>query len=158
MAAPDLGRVQAVLDKCGVNTRAWNWSAEADLVTHISLLLAEVEAEFRMDVQLQAVYAGPTDSDHLKVLAAAAEWKASGYALLRPQIFKLVGEHARLQFENAEEFNNVIDRLIARGNELVNAVIGNIEFLPAGTGHVSDGFFDPCGNRYKPPVTLHTRF
>ncbi len=154
----DLGRVESVLVKAGVNPRAWNWQDDDDLVAEIESLISEIESEFRMDIGLANLYAGAMTDDQGSVLAAAAEWKAAGYSLIRPQVFKLVGEHARLQFENAEEFNKVIDRLIARGNELVNAAIGNVEFLEAGTGPVTDGFYDPQGNRYKPPVTVGMRF
>lgn len=141
-----LGTPEGVLEKAGVNSFAFNWKEkdrDAELKRHLENLLQEITDQWSLDAALLALFTGTAAQQRL--LAAACEWKAAALALNRPQIFKLLGQHAPLAMEDSESFEEVIARLEARAEELIDDLLGSVPSSDTEHGPVRHGFVDSEG-------------
>lgn len=155
---PPLGTAERVINHVGVNSFAFNWEEEPDLKLQLDLLIQEVHDQNMLDPGLAYFYAAGSPV-HMNILAAIEEWKAAYLALLRPAVFKLLGQNAPLNMEDSEAFLNFMDRLLARAQELIDDLLGSTPSTEIGMGPITHGFKNPLtGEDYVLPITRLTRF
>ena len=157
---PGTGTAEGVMIRAGLNSFAFNWQDDdddADLKTQLEGLLQECNDQYNLDPSLAEIYANGTDAQR-RTLAAAEEWKAASLALYRPEIFKILGEHARLAMEDSDSFDNKIALLSARALELIDDLLGSVPSAETAHGRVSHGFKDSMGNLLYPQIGLETKW
>lgn len=152
-----LGTAEGIVTKLGYNAFAFNWGEEDELKQQLDGLIQEVSDQLMLDAGLAYFYSSGSAAQK-RLLAAAEEWKGAYLALLRPAVFKLLGEHAPLAMEDSESFDRFLDRLLARSQELIEDLLGATPSTETALGPVSHGFKDPDGELYELPVTRLSRW
>ena len=121
MHEPSAGNV---IEKFGFTALTQNWETDGNLIAFVNKSIEEAEDELRLDKVIGPLIDGGTELQ-MENAARAIEYRAASISLLRPECFRIFGQHAPLQMDDWEAIAAKRVELEERATRLLNALLGS---------------------------------